>query len=392
MMNWRIYLEVKSMSSNIQMCTKCVMDTTDPEITFDDKGVCSHCNKFSFEVKKKWFPNERGHELLFKEVEKIKALGKNKEYDCILGLSGGADSSYLAVKIKEYGLRPLVVHVDAGWNSELAVYNIEQVVKYCGYDLHTHVMNWEEIRDLQLSLLKAGLANQDVVQDHAFFSSLYHFATKNSIKYVISGGNFATESIFPQSWQHSAMDSISLKDIHKTYGTKKITDFKMMSIFQYYIYFPYLYKMKVLRPLNFMDYNKERAIKFLQDEVGFKPYDRKHGESIFTKFFQNYYQPLKFGYDKRKPHLSSLIVSGQMTREEALNELKKPLYGEEELKRDIEYVAKKLRISKQELEELTRSPGRKYTEFKNWDKTYNYLKSVQFLVEKVLNKKIGNYN
>lgn len=374
-----------------QVCTRCVMDTTDPEIIFDDHGVCNHCHEFDEVTSKRWFPDNEGEKRLATIVENIKAAGAGQEYDCIIGLSGGVDSSYLAVMIKDYGLRPLVVHVDAGWNSELAVYNIEQVVKYCGFDLHTHVMDWEEIRDLQLSYLKAGVANQDVAQDHAFFASLYHFAVKNKIKYVISGGNIATEGVFPSAWHHAAMDAVNLHAIHKKFGQKKLRHYKTISVYQYYLYYPFIYKMKTIRPLNFMDYDKQAALDFLKEEVGYKEYGRKHGESVFTKFFQNHYLPVKFGYDKRRMHFSSMILSGQMSREEALIELNNPLYDDRELKDDLAYIAKKLRISATELESFIATPGVHYSEFKNWDRTYLLLKKIQIIAEKLAGKRIKNY-
>lgn len=374
-----------------QECVRCVMDTSDPEISFDENGICSHCREFDDETSKRWFPNEEGVGKLNTIIEKIKQNGHKQEYDCILGLSGGTDSSYLALKIKDLGLRPLVVHVDAGWNSELAVYNIEQVVKYCGYDLHTHVIDWEEMQDLQLAYLRAGVANQDVAQDHIFFASLYHFAVNEKIKYVISGGNIATEGVFPQAWHHSAMDAVNLRAIHKKYGNKKLKNYKTINIFQYYLYYPYIYKMKTVRPLNYMNYNKKEALEILKTTVGYKEYGRKHGESVFTKFFQNYYLPRKFGYDKRRPHLSSLILSGQISREEAIEELEKPLYGEKELQEDLSYISKKLQISNNELSKLIDAPGVKYSEFKNWDKSYFKLKYIQKVAEKIFDRNIKNY-
>ena len=376
---------------NYQMCTRCVMDTTDPEISFDDQGVCNHCHEFDEVTTKRWFPNEEGKQKLAETVANIKEAGRGQEYDCIIGLSGGVDSSYLAVMIKDYGLRPLVVHVDAGWNSELAVYNIEQVVKYCGFDLHTHVMDWDEIRDLQVSYLRAGIANQDVIQDHAFFASLYHFAVKSKIKYVISGGNIATEGVFPSAWHHSAMDAVNLHAIHKKFGQIKLKQYKTINVFQYYLYYPFIYKMKTVRPLNFMDYDKQHALDFLKQEVGYKEYGRKHGESVFTKFFQNHYLPVKFGYDKRRPHLSSMILSGQLSREGALAELDKLLYDDRELKDDLAYVAKKLHIPLEELNGYISSPGRDYSEFKNWDKIFQVLKKTQRLTERLLGRKMNNY-
>ena len=375
-----------------QMCNRCVMDTTDPEIVFDEQGECSHCKKFDSVTKARWFPNEEGSQKLKTMIDGIKQRGKGKEYDCIIGLSGGVDSSYLALILKEYDLRPLVVHVDAGWNSELAVYNIEQVVKYCGYDLHTHVMDWEEIRDLQVAYLKSGIANQDVVQDHAFFASLYHFAVKNNISTVISGGNIATESVFPRSWHHAAMDAINLKAIHKKFGSLKLKQYKTISFLAYYFYYPFLRGMTVVRPLNFMPYHKENAIQVLKEVVGYKEYGRKHGESRFTKFFQNYYLPEKFNMDKRKPHLASQILSGEISREQALIELDKPLYKEFELKEDIAYISKKLGIGVDELEQLVQSKGYAYSEFSNWDRRYSFMKSAQSLVQKMMGRNVKKYS
>ncbi|MFP2770640.1 N-acetyl sugar amidotransferase [Oceanisphaera sp. KMM 10153] len=375
-----------------QVCTRCVMDTTDPEITFDEQGVCNHCHQFDTETSKRWFPNEEGKRQLEQIFNKIKEERKSYEYDCILGLSGGLDSSYLALVMKEYGIRPLVVHVDAGWNSELAVYNIEKVVKYCGYDLHTHVMNWPEVRDLQLAYLKAGVANQDVVQDHAFFASLYHFAIDNNINYVISGGNIATEAVFPKNWHHAAMDAINLKAIHKQFGVLSLKEYKTISFLQYYLYYPFIKKMKAIRPLNYLPYSKEAALAELIDKVGYKPYGRKHGESRFTKFFQNYYLPTKFNMDKRKPHFSSMVLSGLMSREQALEELAMPLYDKNELREDKHYLAKKLGISVEQLDEYVSSLGHDYSEYPNWNSRYIFIKRVQSFVSKVLGRNVKNYS
>jgi N-acetyl sugar amidotransferase len=375
-----------------KMCTRCVMDTTDSQIIFDDKGVCTHCHHFDTATSRYWFPNEEGSIKLTQIFNKIKEERKNFEYDCILGLSGGLDSSYLALVMKKYGMRPLVVHVDAGWNSELAVYNIEKVVKYCGYDLHTRVVNWPEIRDLQIAYLKAGVANQDVVQDHAFFASLYHFAADNKISYVISGGNIATESVFPKSWHHSAMDAINLKAIHNKFGLLQLKDYKTISFFQYYFYYPFIKKMKVIRPLNYIPYSKEAALADLQDKVGYKEYGRKHGESRFTKFFQNFYLPKKFNIDKRKPHLSSMVLSGLITREQALIELAKPLYDENELREDKLFLAKKLGISVEQLEEFVSSPGLSYSAYQNWDLIYKFMKNIQFRISKILGSNVQYYS
>lgn len=379
-------------NKNYQMCTRCVMDTTDSEISFDENGVCNHCREFDEITSKNWFPNAEGTKKLDTIYEKMKKENANKDYDCILGLSGGVDSSYLALKLYEAGIRPLVVHVDGGWNSELAVQNIENLINYCGWHLHTIVINWEEMKDLQLAYLKSGIANQDVPQDHAFFASLYHFATKYGVNYVISGGNIATESISPNSWHWSAMDADNLHAIHNKFGMRKLKDYKTIGFYELYFYYPFIKKMKTIRPLNFMPYIKSDALEELKEKVGYKEYARKHGESVFTKFFQNYWLPMKFGYDKRKIHLSSLIVAGQMTRKEALKELDKPLYDEKELKEDKEYIAKKLGVSNEEFEQILQMPSHKYSDFSNMAEKYNRMKKVQNFVSKLLGRKISNYS
>ncbi|ALI05862.1 ExsB family protein [Pseudomonas fluorescens] len=375
-----------------KVCSRCVMDETDANIKFDEHGVCNHCHRFDEVQSLQLFSGVDGKTRLQNIVDKIKKEGAGKEYDCIIGLSGGVDSSYLAVKIKDFGLRPLVVHVDAGWNSELAVSNIEKIIKHCGYDLHTHVMNWEEMRDLQLSYMKAAVANQDVPQDHAFFSSMYHFAVKNDIKYILSGGNLATEAVFPDSWHGSAMDAINLKDIHRTYGSKPLRDYKTISFFEYYFWYPFAKGMRTVRPLNFMEYDKREAEKYLQETVGYRSYARKHGESIFTKLFQNYYLPTKFGYDKRKLHYSSMILSGQMSREEAIVKLAEPLYAADELENDIDYFCKKMRVNRQQFDELMQAPIHDYSDFKSWDKLQAFAKKSQVFLQKLLGRRLSVYS
>jgi N-acetyl sugar amidotransferase len=371
-----------------QMCSNCVMDTSDSEITFNSEGVCNHCIEFEQVTRLNWFPNKEGKKKLDNYIAQIKNSGQNQEYDCILGLSGGIDSAYLALKAKDWGLKPLVIHVDAGWNSELAVSNIEKIITHCNYDLHTEVIDWVAMRNLHLAYLKSGVSNQDVPQDHIFFSTLYHYATKNNIKYILSGGNIATESIFPASWHGSAMDSINLKAIYKRFGpTKKLKNFKTINFFKYYIYFPFVYGMKVFRPLNFMPFDKREALKELEI-IGYKKYEGKHGESIFTKFFQTYYLPKKFGYDKRRPHLSSLIVSGQMAREEALEELGKPLYDPKKIKNDKIFIKKKLGLNTEELEKLIENRNHTFDEFPNWLKYLNFFRFINRIINKILGSKV----
>jgi N-acetyl sugar amidotransferase len=348
-----------------QVCTRCVMDTTDPEIEFDDQGVCSHCHYFDNSVRPIW-PSMDGDPVKLDEmIRTVKAYGKGKRYDCIIGLSGGIDSSCVAVKVAEWGLRPLVVHVDAGWNSELAVMNIEQICRRLGFDLVTHVVDWEEMRDMQLAFLRSNLANQDVPQDHAFFAALYGYAEKAGIKYVINGSNFATESILPATWGYDAMDATHVKSIHARFGTRPRGDFPVVSFFDLYVKYPFILKMEVLRPLNLLPYNKEEAIRVLEKDYGWRYYGGKHYESRWTRFFQAYYLPYKFGYDKRKAHLSSLVVSGQMSRTDALEALKAPLYDPKLLEEDKIFIAKKLGLPLAEFEALINQPAHHFSEFPN---------------------------
>jgi len=353
-----------------QICNRCIMDTTDSEIVFDKKGNCNHCNDAIERAKTMWFPNEEGERKLKAIAEEIKETQKNKEYDCIVGLSGGVDSSYLAYKIVQLGLRPLVIHIDCGWNSELAVKNVENIVKKLNLDLHTHVVDWQEMKDLQLAYFKANVANQDVPQDHAIFSALYSYAVKNRIKYVFNGGNFATECILPKSWGYINLDYKNLKSIHKKFGARRLKKYPHVTFFKQYIYFPYIRKMKIVRPLNLMPYNKNNAIELMKKELDWQYYGGKHHESRFTKFFQAYYLPYKFNYDKRRAHLSSLIVSDQLSREEALKEMGQEIYPNATHVEDMEYVAKKLGLSFEEFKTIINMPNKSYKDYGNNKKLY----------------------
>lgn len=367
-----------------QVCTRCVMDSTDPEIVFDEHGVCSHCHYFDNNIRPAWPSPEQGEKKLEEMIRSVKDYGKGKPYDCIIGLSGGIDSSYVAVKVAEWGLRPLVVHVDAGWNSELAVMNIEQICRRLGFDLVTHVVDWEEMKDMQLAFLRSNLANQDVPQDHAFFAALYGYAIKSGIKYVISGSNFATESILPASWGYDAMDATHVKAIHSRFGSRSRGDFPIVSFFNLFVKYPMILKMEVLKPLNYIPYSKEEAIRILEKDYGWRYYGGKHYESRWTRFFQAYYLPYKFGYDKRKAHLASLVVSGQMSRADALEALKAPLYDEKLLAEDKIFIAKKLGLSLAEFENLINQPVHHFSEFPNHQRKKNFAMSAYRLLRLML--------
>lgn len=374
-----------------RVCTYCVMDTSDPDITFDENGRCNHCRDFGALLGTQWFPNAEGARRLERMIDRIKKEGRGKQYDSVLGLSGGVDSSYLALKAHEWGLNPLVVHVDAGWNSELAVQNIERIVDYCGYELHTLVVNWEDMRELQLSYLRAAVSNQDVPQDHAFFAGLYHFAIDNKVRYVLNGGNLATEGIYPAAWEGAAMDSRNLRAIHETFGTKPLQDYPLITFGQYYIWYPLVKRMTPFRPLNLMQYSKDEAATVLEQTVGWRSYPRKHGESLFTKFFQNYYLPTKYGYDKRRPHLSTLIASGLLTRDAAVQQLRAPLYDPDELRRDQRYVSRKLGLTEEGFAKLMAAPKHHYTDFENWDSQHRVLKRAQALMSRLTGTTVAVY-
>ena len=346
-----------------RICTRCIMDTSDPDISFTDQGICNHCRRFDEELRPRWFPNAEGEQRLEKILETVRREGQGKEYDCIIGLSGGVDSSYMAYRVVRMGLRPLVMHVDGGWNSEVAVKNVENMCRKLNLDLHTFVVEWEEMRDLQVAFLRSGVANQDVPQDHAFFAALYAFAVRNGIRYVLSGSNYATEGILPSSWGYDAMDARQLRSIHRKFGTLPLRHYPTVSFYQYYFHYPYVKKMSVLKPLNYLSYVREDAVNELQSEFGWKHYGGKHCESRFTKFFQYYFLPQRFGYEKRRAHLSSLVISGQMTREQALEEMQLPVYREGELAADREYVVKKLRIRDEELEHFLSMPHKTFRDY-----------------------------
>jgi len=372
------------LNSNYQRCIKCVMDTSDEEINFNEEGICCHCQLFENVQRKSWFPNKEGKIKLNRIIDQIKYDGESSEYDCVIGLSGGVDSSYLAYVLKkEYPeLRILAIHIDGGWNSELAVSNIENIVKILDIDLYTRVINWEEMKDLQVAYLKSSLANQDVPQDHAFFATLYEQSLKHNIKYFLSGSNLATESVLPSSWGYNAMDGIQLKSIHNLYGNKKLKSYTILNFFQKHIYYPLIKKFRIISPLNYLPYDKEEAKKVITKELNWRDYGGKHHESIFTKFFQSYYLPKKFGYDKRLAHLSSLILSEQLTRDEALTELEKPSYKLEELENDKEFISKKLAITIQELDALMLLPNKKYTDYKSEQNLIEIFKKISSMLRR----------
>jgi N-acetyl sugar amidotransferase len=349
------------------------MDTTDSKIKFDDNGVCDHCKTFKIDILPKWHTDERGSRALEELIGKVKNQGEGKQFDCLMGMSGGIDSAYLLYVMKEkYGLKPLVFHVDAGWNSELAVSNIERLVDGLGLDLYTEVINWEEIKDLQLAFFKSGVSHIDTPQDHAFFATMYKFSSKHNIKYILTGGNYSTECVRnPLEWMYYQSDSTQLRDIYNKHGSGKLKEYPVTNIIWHKLYLPYIRKIKLVRPLDLVPYNKDDAMQLLEDKFGYQKYPQKHFESRFTKFYESYWLPQKFGFDTRKVQYSSLILTGQMTRKEALKRLESPAYNPKTIKQDFQYIATKLGISLGELQSYMDAPNKTSRDYKSQQFLYD---------------------
>ena len=353
----------KFIPTNYQQCTKTVMDNiADPNIKFDKNGICNYWHDYQKIAKNRIFHGEKGKKKWNNTIDKIKANSKNEKYDCIIGVSGGVDSTYIAYLVKQANLKPLVVHFDNGWNSEIATNNITKIIEYLDADLYTLVINWEEFRDLQRSYLKAGVVDIEVLTDHAIFGTLYKVASKNNIKYVISGTNYETEFVLPKAWVFNKTDPINIAAIHNQYGEMKLKTYPFFNILnkKYYLNFK---KLEFVMPINWVPYNKEKVKELITKELGWKDYGGKHHESVFTKFYQNYILPTKFNIDKRKAHLSNLICSEQISKEEALIELKKPIYDPTELIKDKEYVVKKLGFTMSEFDALMKRKPNNHLNF-----------------------------
>lgn len=350
-----------------QICTNCVMDTSDSNISFDTSGVCDHCRGFKEHVEPNWHPNAKGEQMFAKVVEKIKEDGKGRDFDCILGMSGGLDSSFLLHKsVKDFGLRPLVFHVDGGWNTDIAVSNIQSLVDGLGLDLYTEVINWNEMRDFQLAFFKSGVPHIDIPQDHAFVATLYNFADKHKIKYILNGGNISTECVRnPLEWLYYGTDMRQLKDIRDKFGTVPMRTYPFSSVLRHKVYLRYIRGVEVVKPLDWMNYTKEMARTTLSELYGWKPYPQKHFESRFTRFYEGYWLPERFGYDTRRVQFSSLILTGQMRRETAIDELGRPAYDPETIDHEFDYIARKIGITSKELRGYFAMPKKSYSDYKN---------------------------
>jgi N-acetyl sugar amidotransferase len=351
-----------------QICSKTIMDTTDPNIIFDTNGISDYYHNFQKSILPNWHTDEKGYNELMVVAEKIKKEGKGKDFDCIIGMSGGLDSSYAAYITKEImGLRPLIFHVDAGWNTQQAVSNIEKLINGLNLDLFTEVINWEEMKDLQVAFLKSQIPDQDFPQDTAFFSTLYKFAKKHKIKYILTGGNYSTECCRePEQWgAYPGIDATFINDIHKQFGKIPLKTFPIIDIFTYKIYYKYALGMEVVKPLNNIPYIKKEAEDLLEEKYGWQRFQHKHHESRFTRFYEDYWMPKKFGYEKRRAHFSSLILTNQMTRDEALVRISKPEMDEQFLKQEFEYVANKLDLTVEQLQEIFEGKNKTYKDYKN---------------------------
>jgi N-acetyl sugar amidotransferase len=352
------------MMESMQTCTRCIMDTTDPDIVFDANGWCNHCTG--------WFRRSNFYALSLEQrtrrldilVEKIKRRGHRKDYDCIIGVSGGVDSSFLAIKVKELGLRPLAIHVDNGWNSEKAVSNIKRILDPLQIDLSTVVLNWKEFRELQLAFLRASTPDSEIPSDHAIVSSFYCASSQHRVGYCIDGVNFRTEGIHVRAWSQGHLDGRYIKSVYEKFTGKRLKHFPLIPVTTL-VRNVVLHRPKSVFLLDYLDYDKQLAKRLLMESYGWEDYGGKHYESLYTKFYQGWILPIKFGYDKRRMHLSTLICSGQITREDALKEISEPPYPPEWVEPDKLFVAKKLGISLQEFAAIMDAPKRRYSDYPN---------------------------
>lgn len=352
-----------------RLCSRCVMDTTDPDIVFDEQGVCNHCRAYDRNVRARVSSGEEAQRRLAALVDAIRSRGPGREYDCVIGVSGGVDSTFVAWKAKELGLRPLAVHLDNGWDSELAVRNIERTLRALSIDLFTHVIDWSEFRDLQLSFLRASTPDSEIPTDHAIVSLLFRKAREIGVSHILSGVNQRTESHLPRAWSRGHQDWKYIRSVHQRFGSRPLATF------------PHQPLLRLLRDrwtirwidlLNLVDYRKQDARTLLEEKIGWKDYGGKHHESIYTRFYQGWILPRKFGFDKRKCHLSSLVCSGERTREAALAELRQEPYPAELQKQDREYVIKKLALTPEDFDRIMALPPRRFEDYPSYEKGLIY--------------------
>ncbi len=354
-------------TTNYQICTNCIMDTSDATLTFDERGWCDYCRNFDTNIRPNWYPGERGIREIMPLIEKIKREGSGRDHDCLIGISGGLDSSYVAYVAKEkFGLRPLMFHCDAGWNSDLGVSNIQKIIDGLGLDLVTEVINWEEMKDLQRAFFLSQVPFVDTPQDLGLFSAIYNFAAKNGFKYVITGGNNSTECVRESiEWTYFSTDMRHVRDIHRRFGTRKLETFPTCDIFKYKTYYRYVKGIRVIKLLDSVPFIKKEAIHELNEKFGWQPYAQKHYESRFTRFYESFWTPKKFGFDKRRAYFSSEILTGQMTRAEALDRISRPELDEQTMSHEFEYVATKLGWTVDEFRAIFDGENRSFRDYKN---------------------------
>ncbi|HWB07129.1 MAG TPA: N-acetyl sugar amidotransferase [Verrucomicrobiales bacterium] len=357
-------LPAAEIERSYQVCRRCVMDTTDPDIRFDAAGTCHYCTDWLKRVERETAAGNPALSLS-RLVERISRAGSGRDYDCVIGVSGGVDSTYTAWVVKKHGLRPLAVHLDNGWNSELAVDNIRGVLEKLKIDLHTHVVDWEEFRDLQRSFFRASVVNIEIPTDHAINAVLHHAAVKHKVKYIVTGGNIRCEGIYPRSWGWYNLDLRHLRAVHRRYGARRLKTLPQISLLQFG-FNTVVRGIKTVPILNYLDYSKPAAMQFLEKELGWRPYGGKHYESIFTRFFQGHIQPRKFRVDKRRGHFASLVAGGDLDRQEALNELAGSPYPDPQMEADdLEFFLKKMAITQEEFDEWMKAPPQPHTAYLN---------------------------
>lgn len=374
------------MESQNKVCVRCIMDTTAQEIEFDENGVCCFCRDYEKRAKKYFYTRKKMEDNLNRIINKIKKDGKKQKYDCVIGVSGGTDSTYLAFFAKKLGLRPLCVHLDNGWDSKESIDNIRNIVEKLNLDFYNYVADWDEFKDLQLAYLKASVINFEVPTDQAIRSVLYRVANERHIGYILLGSNMATEGILPGSWGYNCNDLVNMKAIHDRFGKVKMKNYPSLGLFRE-IYFHYIKDIKLVALFNFIPYIKKEVQKIIAQELDWKDYGEKHFESVITRFYQGYILPQKFGVDIRKANLSSLICSGQLTREEAIKEMEKSIYKEELLKTDKEYVLRKLGLTENEFEKIMNTPPKSHYDYKSSDRLLRFFISIYRIFE----KNYGNY-
>ncbi|GAM97937.1 putitive LPS biosynthesis protein [alpha proteobacterium U9-1i] len=371
--------------SGYRICTRCIMDTSDPEIEFDEEGVCNHCHDYERRLAAEVFPGSVGRQQLAKVVAQIKREGEGKKYDCILGLSGGVDSTYVAYVTKQLGLRPLAVHLDNGWNSEISVRNIENVVTKLEIDLHTEVLDWEEFRRLQVAFLKASTPDSEIPTDHAIISVLYRLAAQHKVRWIMDGSNIVTEIMVPATWSHGHSDWGYIKHLNDNCGGVELKTYPHYDYYDYMVRFPHIDRIERFPLLNYIDFNKLEAMEIMKRELDWTPYGGKHYESIYTRFYQGYILPKKFGFDKRRSHLSCLVANKRISRDQALVEIQQPALSEEMEREDRVFVTKKLGLTEAEFEQIMNAERRTFWDYPSSEKNLpgtpqymGYIKAAEF--------------